>query len=262
MAARVMALQAKVRKSKRKRDAATSRRPLLPLAGEDVAGSATDEGKVERSETTSSLARLEGARGPALIRPFGPPSPASGRRLPPTTPVVPPHISHVRRVPLRAMGKLAHSGQASPYLEHDSLIWKQGAVVARSEATKQSRNSGDSWIASSPFGLLAMTNVDSNKMLRALAFTPSSCACGRRPPSTTPVSTSACMAFQARHLARHGEIGAFRAGLADLEHDSLIWKQGAVIARSEATKQSTSRRESLDCFVALRAPRNDERRSQ
>jgi hypothetical protein len=59
---------------------------------------------------------------------------------------------------------------------------------------------GDSWIASSPYGRLAMTLIASP-------------ACGRRVRS--------------------------------------------VIARSEATKQSRNLRLLVDCFVALRAPRND-----
>jgi hypothetical protein len=84
------------------------------------------------------------------------------------------------------------------------------------------QNQDDFWIASLPFGRLAMT-------IGSLfpAF-------GRRSASSIwrPIG------------------GTF---------DAFLAFECTVIARSEATKQSKSRRGLLDCFVALRAPRNDDR---
>jgi hypothetical protein len=52
----------------------------------------------------------------------------------------------------RGLGKFNGSGR-----ERESFIWNERAVIARSEATKQSSIRGEPWIASSPFGRLAMT---------------------------------------------------------------------------------------------------------
>ena len=59
-------------------------------------------------------------------------------------------------------------------------------------------------------------------------------------------------------VVAHAEAG--EVGILERRHFNHYLLHGAVIARSEATKQSSSFfMRLLDCFVALRAPRNDDR---